>query len=138
MRDEIVAILTRQLDLFERADEELNAFVISALLDLKAVESAPVMERAFAADRVDLSVCGDWSNVQVELGLKAPPVRITSPLPQSLLSSRPAQGFPFAPGLQSPAATAGAGQQSGDARKGKSKNKATGKGSSRKGNRKRG
>jgi len=63
VRDEIVAILTRQLDLFERADEELNAFVISALLDLKAVESAPVMERAFAADRVDLSVCGDWSNV---------------------------------------------------------------------------
>jgi hypothetical protein len=28
-----------------------------------------VMERAFAADRVDISIPGDWEDVQVELGL---------------------------------------------------------------------
>jgi hypothetical protein len=28
------------------------------------------MERAFAADAVDESVCGDWEDVQVEFGLK--------------------------------------------------------------------
>jgi hypothetical protein len=35
------------------------------------VEVAPAMQRAFAADRVDLSILGDWEDVQVELGLKA-------------------------------------------------------------------
>ena len=29
------------------------------------------MERAYAADRVDISIRGDWEDIQVELGLKA-------------------------------------------------------------------
>jgi hypothetical protein len=44
-------------------------FIISSLLNLEAVEAAPVMERAFAADRVDISIPGDWEDAQIELGL---------------------------------------------------------------------
>jgi len=75
VRDECVTILTDQLRHFETQDDELNAFLVSDLLELRAVESAPVIEAAFAADRVDLSVCGDWEDVQVELGLL--PARLT-------------------------------------------------------------
>jgi len=69
-RAECVAIITRQLERYAENDEALNAFLIGTLLDLKAVESAPVMERAFAAGRVELAVAGDWEEVQIELGLK--------------------------------------------------------------------
>ncbi len=68
-RAECVAVLTRQLEHFADQDETLNADLVGTLLDLKAAESAPVMERAFAAGRVELAVAGDWEEVQVELGL---------------------------------------------------------------------
>jgi hypothetical protein len=70
-RAECVAVLSRQLERFTRNDPILNGFLINCLIDLRAVEAAPLMERAFAADRVDLSIQGDWEDVQVELGLKA-------------------------------------------------------------------
>ena len=68
-RDRCVTTLARQLEQFKQVDHTLNAFIISSLIDLKAVETAPVMERAFAAGRVDLSVTGDWEEVQIALGL---------------------------------------------------------------------
>ncbi len=70
-RDECVAILTQQLERFAENDEEFNAFLIYSLVNLKALEAAPLMERAFAADRVDTILMGDWDDVQVELGLKS-------------------------------------------------------------------
>ena len=69
-RAECVAILARQLEKFAEQDDTLNAFLVSPLLDLKAEEALPLMERAFAADAVDESVCGDWEDVQIEFGLK--------------------------------------------------------------------
>lgn len=39
------------------------------LTDLKAVEAASIMEEAFAADTVDLSIQGDWEDTQIRLGL---------------------------------------------------------------------
>ena len=68
-RDTCVSLLTSQLERFTENDEDLNAFIIASLVDLNAVESAPVMERAFAANAVELSVLGDWQDVQIELGL---------------------------------------------------------------------
>ncbi len=68
-RAKCVAALMQQLEHFEDNDRTLNAEVIAALLDLKAVEAAPIMERAFAARRVELAVAGDWEDVQIELGL---------------------------------------------------------------------
>lgn len=69
-RAECVAVLTQQLEHFATQDPSFNASLIGFLLDLKAVEAAPLMERAFAAERVDLMVQGDWEDVQIELGLK--------------------------------------------------------------------
>jgi hypothetical protein len=43
---------------FEANSDDINADLFSALLDLKAVESASVMERALAARRVELAVVG--------------------------------------------------------------------------------
>ena len=70
-RDECVTILSRQLERFTKNDPTLIGFLISYLVGLRAVEAAPLMERAFAADRVDLSILGDWEDAQVRLGLKA-------------------------------------------------------------------
>jgi Protein of unknown function (DUF1186) len=70
-RGECVTILSRQLERFTENDPSLNGLLISYLVDLRAVEAAPSMERAFTADRVDLSILGDWEDAQVELGLKA-------------------------------------------------------------------
>ena len=68
---ECITALARQLEQFEGQDPELNAFLINYLMDLRAVETAPLMERAFAASKVDVTICGDWEDVQIELGLRA-------------------------------------------------------------------
>jgi hypothetical protein len=49
----------------------MNGFLVSYLLNLQAREAAPLIERAFAADSVDITIVGDWEDAQVELGLKA-------------------------------------------------------------------
>ena len=69
-RDACVAALKELLEGFEDNDRTVNAFIISNLLDLKAVQTAQLMERAFAADTVDLSVIGDWEEVQIQMGWK--------------------------------------------------------------------
>lgn len=71
-RAEMVAILTAQLDEQAVRDETINAAIICDLIDLEAVESAAVIERAFLARRVDETIPGDWDEVQVALGLKEP------------------------------------------------------------------
>lgn len=53
--------------------EIINGTVVGALLDLKAVEAAEAIERAFAADVVDPTVAGDWPVVRFELGLGPKP-----------------------------------------------------------------
>src|SRR5205823_7934320 len=69
-RDECVAALTGQLERFEENDPEMNGVLVSNLIDLKAVEAAPIIERAFAAGCVEPGIAGDWYDVQVQLGLK--------------------------------------------------------------------
>jgi hypothetical protein len=69
-RLDCITRLSTQLERFAEQSETLNAFLISPLWDLKAVEALPVMERAFASGRVDESVQGDFEDVQIEFGLK--------------------------------------------------------------------
>jgi hypothetical protein len=60
-RDEIVAILTAQLDSDEPDNldlDSLHGFLVAALVDLKAHGSAPSIVRAFEDDRVDLMIIG--------------------------------------------------------------------------------
>ncbi len=58
-----------RLEHYARNERFVNAEIIYVLADLKAVEAAPLIEEAFAADAVDLSMMGDWESVQIELGL---------------------------------------------------------------------
>jgi len=74
LRDACVAALTSVLEFFVEHDEALNANLIYCLTELRATEAAPLMERAFAAGRVDEMLMGGWQEVQGELGLiPAPP-----------------------------------------------------------------
>ncbi len=68
-REECIAAISKQLEVFEENDYELNAFIIGDLARLKAVETLPLIERAFKADRVDEFVI-DLDYVLEEFGLK--------------------------------------------------------------------
>jgi hypothetical protein len=92
-RDECVAVLTRQLEHASENPRELNGFLVGCLMDLNAVESAPVMEKAFAAGVVDKSIAGDWATVAYELGLTDTP----PPEPKFFPLSLEQGGFRLAP-----------------------------------------
>ena len=68
-RAEAVAALAGQMEKWEENDESLNGMLILFLANLGVTEAAPLMERAFAADRVDELIGGDWEDTQVRLGL---------------------------------------------------------------------
>jgi len=70
LRGECVAKLAAQLEQFSGQSNTLNAFLVSQLWDLQAVEAMPVIERAYAAGCVDESVTGDLEDVQIHFGLK--------------------------------------------------------------------
>lgn len=69
VRADCVAILEQQLGQFSKNSPMFNGVLIASLMDLEAQESAPLMERAFVAKRVDSSIAGDWIDVQYGLGL---------------------------------------------------------------------
>lgn len=70
LRDRAVMNLSRWLEDFENNNESYNAFLISYLLDVHAREAADVIERAFAANRVDVQAIGNWNDVRQELGVE--------------------------------------------------------------------
>ncbi len=70
-RSECIAVLMAQLQHFTKNDPELNAHLVTALAaDFKAVEAAPLIEKAYAVGRVNEDFIGDWEDAQVYLGLK--------------------------------------------------------------------
>ncbi|MBV9384903.1 MAG: hypothetical protein JOZ78_00585 [Chroococcidiopsidaceae cyanobacterium CP_BM_ER_R8_30] len=66
-----VTVLTHQLESFQENGAELNSFIVAGLLDLRAIESASVIEPVFKTDCVDQTITGNWNEVQVKLGLKS-------------------------------------------------------------------
>lgn len=82
-----IAILQDELAHFEENDPEMNAFVIGSLVELRVMEAVPLIEQAFAAEKVDELFNGDWDDVQVSLGLKSPDEgpRKRYELPRSLI-----------------------------------------------------
>ncbi len=86
-REESVTALTRQLESAQENDPRLNSFIIDNLINLKAVEAAPVIERAFATDSVNMDIVGDWDDVQAALGLKPPKERPPTPTLDTFLQS---------------------------------------------------
>lgn len=71
-RPACVGCLMEHLERCAEQDPEVNGFLVTGLVDLHAIEAAPLIERAFAARRVDPCVIGDWEEVKVVLGLPAP------------------------------------------------------------------
>jgi hypothetical protein len=68
-RDACVQALMAALENYQDNDATINAFTLSALADLKAVEAAPLAEEIFRAECADESVMGDYEDFQVEVGL---------------------------------------------------------------------
>ena len=68
-REEVVAALSQALSKWRENEKEVNAFLIGYLADLEAVEAAPLMEEAFLGEQVDISIFGDWEDIQIRLGL---------------------------------------------------------------------
>ncbi len=72
-RGEAIRQLCRVLESADTNDPALNGFIMSDLIDLKAVEAWPDIERAFATGHVDESITGDWEHVKHYLGLGPKP-----------------------------------------------------------------
>ncbi len=70
-KGESITLLEERLKQFEENEPDVNGFIVEALVELGARETAPVIERAFDEGYVDPIVMGDWDDVQVELGLKS-------------------------------------------------------------------
>ncbi len=70
-RDACLAILTRVLEPDAKSDPMINGCIVSALLDLRAVETIDAMRAAFRRNAIDRSIAGDLEDVEIELGLRA-------------------------------------------------------------------
>lgn len=68
-RDGATIIATTQLAQHAIQDPWVNASLIDVLVELKAVKAASIMEAAFESGNVDLSLMGDWEDIQIRLGL---------------------------------------------------------------------
>jgi len=68
-KDVCVQALMEALDRYETTDSEVNAFFVTYLADLKALEAVPLVEKAFLAEKVSFSVDGDFEDFQIHMGL---------------------------------------------------------------------
>ncbi|MCC7085951.1 MAG: hypothetical protein IT427_13190 [Pirellulales bacterium] len=66
-----VAALAELLENFTQHNPTLNSYVINDLVELKAIETLSLIERAYQADAVDVSIIGDFEEVEVTMGVKA-------------------------------------------------------------------
>lgn len=81
-RAEVVSRLCRVLETARDNDPGVNGSVTADLLDLKAVEAWPAVEKAFATGNVNPQVAGDAAAVKWELGLGPKPPSRVLPLRQ--------------------------------------------------------
>ncbi|MBD2072048.1 hypothetical protein H6F93_31765 [Leptolyngbya sp. FACHB-671] len=70
-RENCIDVLVKQLEQYADNGQSLNGMLVSALIKLKAVEAAPLMEQVYADKKIDDMVAGTWARVQVDLGLKS-------------------------------------------------------------------
>ena len=79
-RAECVGILARTLQ--PPAHPSVSGFVVSALIDLCAVEAIDAIREAFRRKSVDISIAGDEEDVEIELGLRE---RRATPAPRYMM-----------------------------------------------------
>jgi hypothetical protein len=68
-RDTCIQALISTLQDYQNDDVTVNAFSLSYLAELKAVEAAPLAEEIFKAGRAELEVAGDYEDYQIRVGL---------------------------------------------------------------------
>lgn len=86
-RETAVNALLRALERFASQSSTLNSFLIDSLLNLKVVEARDLIREAYRARRVDVSILGEYGDVEVALGVRAP-----NPAVQPLPIGRPDPG----------------------------------------------
>lgn len=69
LRGRIVGLLTELMSNARDGQLSFNTALMAELLDLKAVEAAEAIERAFARNLVDVCWAGPWETVREELGV---------------------------------------------------------------------
>jgi hypothetical protein len=69
-RDRIVAWLTEMMTHAVEDDLNFNTSLLVELAELHAVEAAEPIERAFAANLLDIGMIGDWERVRRRLGVE--------------------------------------------------------------------
>jgi SEC-C motif len=69
-RGECIGTLARMLELHADTTRSTNGFVVSALIDLQAVEAIDTMRDAFRHNSVDIVIAGDQEDVEIDLGLR--------------------------------------------------------------------
>ena len=67
---ECAQALSTQLEQFHHNPTDLNGFLISGLVGLRAIDHLPLIQEAFDNGRVDLSIAGDIEDVEIDLGLR--------------------------------------------------------------------
>ena len=65
-----IQTLRDQLERYEQTDPELNGFVVLGLIDMGAVDCHEIIRRAYESGNVDISICGDLEDVEIELGVR--------------------------------------------------------------------
>lgn len=83
-RPQVISHLVAFLDRARQNDTAQNGFIISSLIDLKAVEAWPAIERAFVSGSVDPTIAGDVDRVKFQLGLGPEPPRRLPPIARAL------------------------------------------------------
>lgn len=69
-RDRIISLLSDHLAHACASDIDCNTYALKELVELYAVESAETIERAFAADLLDVGAIGDWEVIRRDLGVE--------------------------------------------------------------------
>ncbi len=69
-RDACIAHIEAMLAAGEPHDPALAGFAIAALIDALAIDSMAVIRDAFQRDAVDISICGDLEDVEIDMGLR--------------------------------------------------------------------
>ncbi len=69
-REECIGILVKIIDSDVYADKSTNGFAVSSLIDMAAVEAIDPIRAAYGRKSVDISICGDVEDVELELGLR--------------------------------------------------------------------
>lgn len=74
-REDCIRALVVALNRYREQDDLFNANIASNLTELRAMDTVPLIEEVYRSERADLSMCGDWEDIQIELGLI--PARLT-------------------------------------------------------------